>query len=309
MSAIIFDTELTDRKNGEIIEAAWLQLAPVFGGRFDAIDLHYIGEHSFRYKPSKPITFGAMAVHHILPEELEGMPPSSYFELPPDVSYLIGHSIDTDWEAVGSPPHVKRIDTHAIAQWLWPDATGYSQSALIYMLEGATPETRAMLRNAHSALADVRLNHGLLRHILRLKPEITTWSQLWQYSEECRIPRTCPLKRWEGVLLADMDSGAIDWCLNQHWLDPYFRRGLERVLDARYPSGRYVRHWDDNDDYDDDDDDQDDDDDMLPGHVESRYPNNVMVEAAPDDAEDECAACLAHPTGVCEEHFGAGVPA
>lgn len=37
----------------------------------------------------------------------------------------------------------------------------------------------------------------------------------------------------------------------------------------------------------------------LPPEVESRYPNDVMNEAEPD----ECAACLAHPTGVCSEHF------
>lgn len=277
MAAYILDTELTDRKNGEIIEAAWLHLAPVYdlGGVSDAIDLHFIGEHSFRYKPSKPITFGAMAIHHILPEELGGMPPSACFELPYDASYLIGHSIDTDWEAAGSPAHVNRIDTHAIAQWLWPDASGYSQVALIYMLEGATPETRAMLRNAHSALADVRLNHGLLRHILRLKPEITTWSQLWDYSEECRIPRTCPFKRWEGVLLEEMDDAAINWCLSQHWLDPYFRKGLERVACERHQRWIGIAA--------EDDDDRDNDRDELPPQVASRYPNDVANEAAPDD--------------------------
>lgn len=237
MTVWIFDTESTDRKNGEIIEAAWLHMQPVYdlAGRNDQIDLHFIGEHALRFKPSKPITFGAMAVHHILPEELEGFPPSSEFKLPADVAYLIGHSIDFDWEAVGSPKLVKRIDTHAIAQWLWPEATGYSQTALIYMLEGATPETRAMVKDAHSALADVRLNHGLLRHILRLKPEITTWSQLWAYSEECRIPRTCPMKKYEGVLLADLDDGFINWCLNLYDLDPYYRKGLENVLRDRYP--------------------------------------------------------------------------
>lgn len=35
MTVLIFDTEQTDRKEGEIIEAAWLRLAPqpdLFGG-------------------------------------------------------------------------------------------------------------------------------------------------------------------------------------------------------------------------------------------------------------------------------------
>jgi exodeoxyribonuclease X len=236
MNCIIFDTELTDRKGGEIIEAAWITLAPGpdLLGISDDIPpgLPIQSEYCERFKPSQPIAFGAMAVHHILPHELDDCPPSSAFRLPL-CAFMVGHSIDFDWEAAGSPSHIRRIDTHAMSQWIWPDATGYSQSALIYMLEGASAETRAMVKQAHGVLPDVHLNHGLLCHILKQKPEIRTWSDLWLYSEQCRVPRTCPLKRWEGVLLEDMDDGAIEWCLNQSWLDPYFRIGLERVADSR----------------------------------------------------------------------------
>lgn len=225
----IFDVETTDRNDGEIIEAAWLQLStdPIEG------EPKILGEWSGRFCPSQPSSFGAMAVHHILPSELEDCPPSSSFELPEGVILLVGHSIDFDWNAAGSPANVKRIDTHAMAQWLWPDASGFSQIALLYMLDGATPETREMVREAHGALADVRMNYRLLTHILRLKPEITTWNALWHFSEACRIPRTCPFKRWEGVLLEDMDYSSIDWCLRQDWLDPYFRKGLNQVLQQR----------------------------------------------------------------------------
>jgi exodeoxyribonuclease X len=237
--AYIFDTELTDRRDGEIIEAALIRIAEapdLFGGS-DEIDpkLQADGTSFGRYRPSKPVAFGSMAVHHILPLELEQCRPSSEFELAGDCGYLIGHSIDFDWKAAGSPAHVKRICTHAMAQWLWPDATGYSQSALLYMLLGATHETRELLRKAHCALDDAHNNLTLLGHILALKPEIRTWSQLWEYSEECRIPRTCPMKRNEGVLLEDLDDGFIQWCLGQHWLDPYFRKGLERIIENRYP--------------------------------------------------------------------------
>lgn len=229
MSIYIFDTETTDRENGEIIEAAWLQLST---DRIEA-EPEILGEWSGRFCPAQPSSFGAMAIHNILPSELEGCPPSSSFVLPENTVLLIGHSIDFDWTAAGSPAQVKRIDTHAMAQWLWPDASGYSQIALLYMLDGATPETREMVRAAHGALADVRMNYRLLSHILRLKPEITTWNALWHYSESCRIPRTCPFKRWEGVLLEEMDYSAIDWCLRQDWLDPYFRKGLDQVLQQR----------------------------------------------------------------------------
>jgi exodeoxyribonuclease X len=299
--AMHFDTELTDRNDGEIIEAAWIVLEsiPDLLGPCDRISLKAVEEWTQRFRPSKPITFGAMAVHHILPCELELCPPSSSFVVPPVVSYMIGHSIDTDWIAAGSPAGVRRIDTHAIAQWLWPDATGYSQSALIYMLEGATPETRLMLSKAHMALADCYMNQCLLRHILRLKPEMDTWSKLWEYSEACRIPRTCPLKRWEGVLLEDMDYDAIDWCLRQHWLDPYFRAGLESVMEKR--RGSYVRSRFDDYDYDTDDDvDFDTPSDPTPPSVPTSEPPII------EDVEN-CIACVSSANGRCDEHLLAGV--
>lgn len=261
MTTYIFDTERTDRDNGEIIEAAWLQM-PVckdLAGATDYIsaNLHPALVFSQRYKPSKSISFGSMAVHHILPSELELCPPSAGFALPDDCAYLIGHSIDFDWQAAGAPANVKRIDTHAIAQWLWPDTSGHSQTALLYMLLGATPVTRQQLRGAHGALVDAWNSHALLMRILQLKPEITTWSQLWEFSEQCRVPMYCPFKNREGVKLVDLDDSYIDWCLNQHWIDPYLRKGLEQIVEERSKAHRASafddQEFDDSDDFDDDD--------------------------------------------------------
>ena len=245
MSAYIVDTETTNRKPPlEIIEAAWIKLpmaADLTGDDPDLIpDLGpvnlyraVLNRYCERFKPSVPITFGSMAVHHILPQELENCRPSAEFQLPDDCTYICGHSIDFDWQAIGCP-QVKRICTHAMAQHVYPDATGYSQSALIYMLEGTHDHVRQMLRQAHGAGADVQMNALLLWHILKDMPTpINRWSALWEFSEECRIPRTCPMKRYEGVPLAELDLGFVDWCLAQHWLDPYFRKGLERVVKQR----------------------------------------------------------------------------
>lgn len=236
MSTYIFDTETTDREPGrEIIEAAWLKLreAKDLFGDANTIpeDLYYIEAYGQRFCPSKPIGFGAMAVHHILPGELMGMAPSASFQLPDDAVYIVGHSIDFDWEAAGSPANVKRIDTFAMAQWTWTDCDSYSQSALLYYLQGATESTRARLKHAHGAAVDVQNNLTLLRLILNKHPQIRTWSALWEYSEECRIPRTCPMAKYKGVLLQDLDRGFIWWCLRQDFIDPYYRRGLERVIE------------------------------------------------------------------------------
>jgi exodeoxyribonuclease X len=148
---------------------------------------------------------------------------------------------------MGAPAHVKRICTHAISQHLWPDADGYSQVALLYMLLGATHQTRELVRGAHGAGVDACNNLILLEHILKAKPEITTWSGLWAFSEECRIPLKCPMRRNRGVPLAELDRGFIDWCLRQHWLDPYFRKGLERVVE-RHSENHAIVDAEDRDD-------------------------------------------------------------
>jgi|GEM_PF-114078 len=244
MNVLIFDTETTDREPGrEIIEAAWLKLRsePDLLGGTDSIPEFLAFDEFFcsRYRPvTRSLTYGAMAVHHILPSDLANAPPCTEFKLPSDTTYLIGHSIDFDWEAAGSPKDVKRIDTCAIAKWTWTEADSYSQSALLYYLQGADDYTRSQLRHAHGAAVDAKNNLALLGFLLNAHPTVRTWSGLWELSEKCRIPRTCPMAKYRGVLLEDLDEGFIFWCLRQPWLDqdyPYYRQGLERVLEARYP--------------------------------------------------------------------------
>lgn len=269
MTAYVFDTERTDKDQGEIIEAAWLRMPAVtdLAGESDEIPtlLRPTFAQCQRFKPSKPITFGSMAVHHILPCELETCPPSSGFALPADTVYLIGHSVDFDWIAAGAPANVKRIDTHAMSQWLWPETSGHSQSALLYMLLGATHVTRDKLSHAHGALVDAWNNLSLLKQILLLKPEIQTWSALWQYSEQCRVPMFCPFKNRAGVKLVDLDDSYIDWCLSQDWIDSYLRKGLEQIVEQRMATrGNGAAFRFDEVDVDDDEDlDLDELDDAL----------------------------------------------
>lgn len=235
MTVYIFDTETADR-DGEIIEAAWLRVDPtpgLFGSQPDEIphDLELAISTRFcqRYKPAKPLTCGSIAVHHILPFELNECAPSASFALPSDASYVIGHSIDYDWMASGSPAHVRRICTDAMARHVWPEATGYSQVALIYMLLGANKVTRDRVRSAHSAAADVQLNLILLSRILQAKPEIRTWSALWDFSELCREPLTCRFKQYRDIKLEDVPLDFIEWVLRQHFITVYERRAYQRA--------------------------------------------------------------------------------
>lgn len=235
----VLDTETTSREDDrEPIEIALLQLPQgddLLGPNPDVIpaSLWMPGTiFAGRLKPSKSSTFGSMAVHHILPSELDDCPPSSSFKLPPDVAYIVGHSIDFDHAAIGSPS-VKRICTHAMAQSIWPQADSHSQSALLYMLLGATPKTRELLRDAHSALTDAINNIRLLEKILEAKPDIRTWSALYAFSEEARIPTMMFAGRNKGAPISSLESGEIEWYLVRDFIDEYQRKGLEREMQRR----------------------------------------------------------------------------
>lgn len=213
---IIFDTEATDKNNPIIIEAAWLE---VEGFEPFTTGLSWVQ----RYNPGRPISLGALATHHIMDEELVNCPPSSSFLLPSDCEYMIGHNIDFDWSAIGSP-EVKRVCTLALSRRLWPDIDSHNQSALVYYLERAL--ARELLKNAHSALADVMICSLIVSHICGVLG-VGSVEDLWKESELARIPTVMPFGKHKGLLLADIPGDYRDWLLNQADIDPYLRKALE----------------------------------------------------------------------------------
>jgi exodeoxyribonuclease X len=214
--AIIFDVEATDKNDAVIIEAASLDVT--FLKPFE------VGNPWVqRYNPGKPISLGALATHHIMDEELVNCPASSSFRLPAGTKYLIGHNIDFDWVAIGSP-EVKRICTLALARSLWPELDSHTQSALLYYFERAT--AREQLRNAHSALADVWICSKIVAQIIeKLQP--VSLDALWEMSEKARIPTTMPYGKHKGELISQVPSDYKQWLLRQDNVSGYLRKALE----------------------------------------------------------------------------------
>ena len=214
--AIIFDVEATDKNDAVIIEAASLDVTSL--APFD------VGNPWVqRYNPGKPISLGALATHHILDEELVSCPPSTSFKLPAGTKYLIGHNIDFDWVAIGSP-EVKRICTLALARSLWPDLDSHTQSALLYFFERDT--ARDQLRNAHSALADVWICSKIVGKIIeKLHP--ASLDAFWKMSEKARIPTIMPFGKHKGEAINLVPSDYKQWMLRQDNVSPYLRKALE----------------------------------------------------------------------------------
>lgn len=218
MEAIIIDTETHDTEAPEVIELAWKMAGEMQGGYC----------FSARFKPTKQMAWGALATHHILPDELVGLDPSAVApQAVPQADYWIGHNVDFDWEALGKPAGVKRICTLAMARARWPTLDSHKLGALVYYLDGASVATRMRVRGAHGAAADVDLCEIVLNAII--KEGFTSWSALHAYSEDCRIPKIMAFGKYKGQPISAVDRGWTNWYQRQSDTDPYLIEALRRA--------------------------------------------------------------------------------
>jgi exodeoxyribonuclease X len=231
-TAVLLDIESTGIVDPEPIEVAYL--------KFDTPKdvLKFSTEFYSRFKPSKRIELGALATHHILDEDLADCPPSSNFALPDDAAYLIGHNIDYDWRAIGSPD-IKRICTLALSKHFWPNIDSHKQIALIYFLR--RKQAKELVREAHNALADVGLCEIILSELIELiQPQYDheiTWEDIWQVSEEARIVKVISFGKHAGTKINDLPIDYKQWVLNKHaqaggastW-DPYLIKAIDQSM-------------------------------------------------------------------------------
>lgn len=219
MSAVILDTETTGTDEPQPVEICYQLFAgPSLDRAPPASDFWQ------RFKPSKPISLGALATHHILDEELADCEPYTAFKLPEGVEYMVGHGVDFDWEAIGKPD-VKRIDTCCLARKLWPTADSHGLGPLLYLV--AREHATSFLKTAHSAQGDVLNLYYLLGKMLPLLGNPQTWEELWKLSEAARVPEIMPFGKHKDMAIADVPADYKRWLLGQPDVDPYLRKALQ----------------------------------------------------------------------------------
>lgn len=225
MNALILDTETHDM-NGYPIEIAHVPCDFNKLGVLQIVDDLLFDKF---YSCPEPISFGAMAVHHIIESDLIGKPSYNTFRLPQGVTYLIGHNIDYDIKAIQKCDNsilVKGICTLALSRMVWPDVPAHNLSALYYMIAGGTDQTRKALRNAHNAAADIMFTATILRELIKLTG-IKDMQSLYLLSEKARIPTKMTFGKHGGMLIKDVPADYKVWLLKQSDLDPYLRKALE----------------------------------------------------------------------------------
>ena len=227
MQAIILDTE-THTLNGQPIEIAY---APIqISDHKITLDKSQLFDQL--YSVDEPISFAAMAVHHILESDLENKPHYTTFKLPEDTLYIIGHNIDYDIRALEKcgvdSTRIKAICTLALARLVWPDAEAHNISALIYMISKGSEKAREMIRKAHRADMDIISTANILMHIVH-HLKINSIEELYAASEDARIPRSINFGKHRGTAIADLPADYVQWLMRQEDLDPYLRKALENA--------------------------------------------------------------------------------
>lgn len=215
-SAIILDTETTssDPEKAEVIQLAYK--VPGEGAT---------SAESFSHRG--PMEWGALATHHILPQDID-LPLFSCEANLPSASYWIGHNVDFDWKVCGTPPAL-RICTLAMARYVWPKLDSHKLGALIYYLLGPIPATRDLLRGAHDAAADVDLCEIVYNAACEeagLDP--TNYPAVYAFSEDARIPRTWTFGKFFGQPIGAADRGYANWYRRLPYADPYVIAALKR---------------------------------------------------------------------------------
>lgn len=228
MQAIILDTE-THTLNGYPIEIAYAPIQ-ILQGKL-SLEREKIFDQLYSIGNEK-ISYASMAVHHILESDIQDKPNFATFELPSETTYIIGHNIDYDIRAIEQcgvdTSKIKAICTLALSRLVWPDAEAHNISALIYMISKGSEKARNMLKGAHRADADIILTANILMHILyHLK--IQTIEELYEASEDARIPRTINFGKHRGTAIHELPADYIQWLLRQEDLDPYLRKALENA--------------------------------------------------------------------------------
>ena len=222
MEAVILDTETSGiGEDAEVMQLAYMELNAQLQETANVFQAYY--------QPKRPVSLGALAVHHITPGQLLLHGAFSEPPLAPPASYYIGHNVDFDWKALGSPPGVKRICTLALARWLWPDMDSRSLGACCYKISTDVELTRLRLQEAHNALADVLLCADLLRWIIREK-QVADVHSLWALSEMARIPTIMPFGKHKGERIVDIPRHYKTWALKQPDFDEYVLKAFRSTM-------------------------------------------------------------------------------
>ena len=240
---IILDTETT----GASIEDKIIQLGYI------VLDAKEIEVHNEFCSTDVPISVGAMEVHHITPDLIEGKPlcvdTMAYQRLQalntPD-NYMIIHNAPFDLgmlEKEGFHNQMQLIDTLRCSKHLYPDSDFHRLQYFRYALELYKEEEKeaqklGVVIKAHDAIGDVLilklLMSALTKKVKEQFPNDNPMQKLVELtSEPVYMNRPLRFGKNKGKTIEDLvisDRGYIDWMRKNMDLDEDMQYTIKRAL-------------------------------------------------------------------------------
>ena len=259
MKFVILDTETTGAEEKDrVCQLAYLVASPqLVGTTIEEV-------HDELCKPPLPISFGAMAVHHITNEKVQAKPPCpetpgfrKLQELNDPENVLVIQNAPFDLpmlEKEGFVSRMRLVDTLRCLRHLYPDAEAHGLQYMRYFLglyrnETAEAKKHGIKIAAHDALGDVLVLKLLLDYLLADH----TVEELVELTATPITYKTFRFGKYKGeeiLEVARKDPGYIEWMLREREgeepLDPDMRQTLEKALEAAaeeavwfFPFGKY----------------------------------------------------------------------
>ncbi|MBC8237348.1 MAG: 3'-5' exonuclease [Helicobacteraceae bacterium] len=240
---IILDTETTGTGEADRV----IQLGYLVLGSKD------IEVHNEFCSSQTPISFGAMEVHGITPEMIEGKPPCTdmpaykrLLELNTNDNYMIIHNAPFDLEMLekeGFNTQMKVIDTLRVAKHVLPDEDAHRLQYFRYKFELYKQEQKeadalGVVVKAHDAIGDVlvlKLLLSKLKDIVQeLYPSENPVEKMVDLTNTPILVKTFRFGKHKGKTLkevASSDAGYMRWMLSSmDNLDEDLRYSINSVL-------------------------------------------------------------------------------
>jgi exodeoxyribonuclease X len=190
---------------------------------------------SFIVNPGMPISFGAMAVHHIREAYVvDGMNPDEARRYGVKGAVILcAHNVEHDKRYIHGHK-LPWICTFKVAKTVWPDMESYGNGALRYALGLCLdPASDALTQPSHRAGPDTWVTAHILLEQLKLLPI----EKMIEISENPLVLKFMPFGKHKGVKFWELPYEYLDWIVNKS--DMPNEKGKEDIVyTARRELGR-----------------------------------------------------------------------
>lgn len=212
----VVDIETSGGDPSEILEIAAVDVMKV-GDKWSAFT-----PRAKLFRPSGPISFHTMAIHHITPADIpagaEVCSPTSLTEFlgtDRDIDCLVAHNADFERRHIrdGASPNIPWLCTVKAARAVWPNAPGYSNQVLRYW-RGLDLDPRLAMP-PHRASPDAWVTAHLLIDLL----QECSPADLLSRQHDPASTKTVSFGRYKGRAWSDIPTDYLDWILSRQDMD------------------------------------------------------------------------------------------